>query len=148
MKDYVKAVLVIVGITLVVGIFMYGGLVGKNNVQNFQVIQPLNGEVKIQSTGGYYVKFFPTVWTYPKMRNVFFSRDTREGSPIDESIKVTFKNKGTGSISTRVTYKLFNSKEEIKKLHENTGADIEIADGLVLSKLKKLFYFRLRSLKE
>ncbi|UDQ96726.1 SPFH domain-containing protein [Lentisphaerota bacterium WC36G] len=113
-------------------------LVGKNEVQNFQIIQSLSGNININAQGGYYTKFFATVWTYPKIRNVYFSRDKREGSPLDESIEVRFKNKGIGYISTRVTYRLYTTNETITIMHENCGGDIEIADSLVLSKIKEI----------
>lgn len=134
--------LIIVGSVIAVIVILivasFTQLVGKNEVQNFQIIQSISGNIKVNSQGGYYNKFFATVWDYPKIRNVYFSRDIREGSPEDESIEVRFKNKGLGYISTRVTYRLFTTNETITKMHENCGGDIEIADSLVLSKIKEV----------
>jgi len=114
------------------------GFIGKNNVQDFQIIQSIRGNIEIRTVGGYYTKLFPKIWTYPKVVNVFFSADAREGSPSDESISVRFKNKGTGQFSTRVTYRLLGPKESVMKMHENCGGNTEIADGIVLSKLKEI----------
>ena len=44
-------------ISIVVAIVICSVFVGKNNVQNFQVIQSPSGSVRIQSDGGYYFKF-------------------------------------------------------------------------------------------
>ena len=128
----------IVAVILIFIVASFTQLVGKNEVQNFQIIQSLSGKIRVNSQGGYYSKFFATVWNYPKIRNVYFSRDKREGSPIDESIEVRFKNKGIGYISTRVTYRLFTTNDTITKMHENCGGNIEIADSLVLSKIKEI----------
>ena len=141
MKKAIQIAKIVGGIVLflvIVGLVLAKGFVGKNDVQNFQIIQSISGNIEIRTVGGYYTKFFPKVWTYPKVVNVFFSADKREGSPTDESISVRFKNKGTGQFSTRVTYRLFGPKEAVMKMHENCGGNIEIADGIVLSKLKEI----------
>ncbi|MCP3965058.1 MAG: hypothetical protein GY750_10340 [Lentisphaerae bacterium] len=138
MNAYVKAAVGII-LVIVLGVFLLSrGLIGKNEIQNFQVVQSLGGNISINSKGGYYSKFFPTVWNYPKIRNVYFSRDKREGSPVDESIEIRFKNKGTGFVSTRVTYKLFGGKDAVMAMHENCAGDTEIADSIVLAKLKEV----------
>ena len=141
MKNVLNILKVTVGfivIFTIVFLLIAKGFVGMNNVQNFQIIQSVSGNIEIRTTGGYYTKFFPKIWTYPKVVNVFFSADEREGSPTDESISVRFKNKGTGQFSTRVTYKLLGPKEAVMKMHENCAGNIEISDGIVLSKLKEI----------
>ena len=125
-------------ILIILILILAKGFIGKNDVQNFQIIQSINGNIEIRTDGGYYSKLFPKIWTYPKVVNVFFSADDREGSPTDESISVRFKNKGTGQFSTRVTYRLLGAKESVMKMHENCGGNIEISDGIVLSKLKEI----------
>jgi SPFH domain / Band 7 family len=128
----------IIVILIIIFLILAKGFIGRNNVQDFQIIQSIRGDIEIRTVGGYYTKFFPKIWTYPKVVNVFFSADTREGSPGDESISVRFKNKGTGQFSTRVTYRLLGSKEAVMKMHENCGGNTEISDGIVLSKLKEI----------
>lgn len=128
----------IIVVLVIIFIVLAKGFIGRNDIQDFQIIQSIDGNIEIRTTGGYYTKLFPKVWTYPKVVNVFFSADAREGSPSDESISVRFKNKGTGQFSTRVTYRLFGPKEDVMRMHENCGGNIEITDGIVLSKLKEI----------
>ncbi len=128
----------IIVVLVIIFLVLAKGFIGRNDVQNFQIIQSIDGNIEIRTIGGYYTKLFPKIWTYPKVVNVFFSADVREGSPSDESISVRFKNKGTGQFSTRVTYRLLGPKEEVMKMHENCGGNTEIADGIVLSKLKEI----------
>ncbi len=128
----------IIVVLTIIFLILAKGFIGKNNVQDFQIIQSIRGNIEIRTVGGYYTKLFPKIWTYPKVVNVFFSADAREGSPSDESISVRFKNKGTGQFSTRVTYRLLGPKESVMKMHENCGGNTEIADGIVLSKLKEI----------
>jgi spore maturation protein SpmB len=59
-------------IALIVAVFISMLCIGKNNVQNFQVIQSPTGKIRVQADGGYYFKFFDSVWSYPKVNSVFF----------------------------------------------------------------------------
>ena len=125
-------------ISIIVAIVVAMCFVGKNNVQNFQVIQNPSGSVRIQSDGGYYFKFFATTWTYPKVNSVFFSNETAESKDRD-GVQVIFSNKGEGDISSQVVYRLYTNHESILKLHEYAHGDIDkVVDNLVLSKLKDI----------
>ena len=125
-------------IALIVAIFVSSIFIGKNNVQNFQVIQSPTGNVRVQADGGYYFKFFDTVWTYPKVNSVFFSNEVSESKDQD-GVQVTFSNKGTGDISSQVVYRLYTNHESILRLHEYAHGDVDkIVDNLVLSKLKNI----------
>ena len=112
--------------------------IGKNNVQNFQVIQSPTGNVRVQADGGYYFKFFDTVWTYPKVNSVFFSNEVSESEDQD-GVQVVFSNKGKGDISSQVVYRLYTNNEKIMKMHEYAHGDVDrVIDNLVLSKLKDI----------
>ena len=125
-------------ISVVVAIVICSVFVGKNNVQNFQVIQSPTGKIRVQADGGYYFKFFDTVWTYPKVNSVFFSNEVKESKDQD-GVQVTFSNKGQGDISSQVVYRLYANHESILKLHEYAHGDVnKIVDNLVLSKLKNI----------
>lgn len=130
----------VVSIAITIGVvaIALNGFVGKNNVQNFQVIQNPSGTIRIQSDGGYYLKFFDTVWTYPKVNSVFFSNEAAESKDQD-GVQVVFANKGKGDISSQVVYRLYTNHESILKLHEYAHGDIDkVVDNLVLSKLKDI----------
>ena len=125
-------------IALVVAVFIAILFIGKNNVQNFQVIQSPTGRVRVQADGGYYFKFFDTVWTYPKVNAVFFSNEESESEDQD-GVQVVFSNKGKGDISSQVVYRLYTNNEKIMKMHEYAHGDVDrVIDNLVLSKLKDI----------
>lgn len=125
-------------ITVLIAVIALTCFIGKNDVQNFQVIQNPSGKIRIQSDGGYYLKFFDTVWTYPKVNSVFFSNEAAESKDQD-GVQVVFANKGKGDISSQVVYRLYTNHESILKLHEYAHGDIDkVVDNLVLSKLKDI----------
>lgn len=132
---------IVVGVTTVIvlaiaSIFM-SCFIGKNNVQNFQVIQSPSGNVRIQAEGGYYMKCFDTVWTYKKVNSVYFSNETAESKDKD-GVQVVFSNKGKGDISSQVVYRLYTTNDKIMKLHEYAHGDENVIDNLVLAKLKDI----------
>lgn len=125
-------------ITVLIAVIALTCFIGKNDVQNFQVVQNPSGKIRIQSDGGYYLKFFDTVWTYPKVNSVFFSNEAAESKDQD-GVQVVFANKGKGDISSQVVYRLYTNHESILKLHEYAHGDIDkVVDNLVLSKLKDI----------
>ena len=125
-------------VTVLIAVIALACFIGKNDVQNFQVVQNPSGKIRIQSDGGYYLKFFDTVWTYPKVNSVFFSNEAAESKDQD-GVQVVFANKGKGDISSQVVYRLYTNHESILKLHEYAHGDIDkVVDNLVLSKLKDI----------
>jgi len=134
-KSIVAAVSVVIAIILAVlvsSVFLHS-----NNIQNFQVIQSVSGDIEIRPDGGYYLRFFPKTWTYPKVNAVFFSNDRAE-SKDNDGVVVRFSNKGQGDVSAQVVYRLYTDNETIKKLHAYAGGNIDVVDNLVLSKLKDI----------
>ena len=135
LKPIIATVAVIVAVTLAViisGVFLHS-----NSVQNFQVIQSVSGSVEVRSDGGYYFRFFPRIWTYPKVATVFFSNEQAESKDQD-GVQVRFSNKGEGDVSAQVVYRLYTDNDTIQRMHTYAGGDIDIIDNLVLSKLKDI----------
>ena len=128
----VTAVLVIIG-----GIIVWNFFIGENDVQNFQVIQSPKGAVRIQSQGGWYLKTFDKVWTYPKTDSSFFSNVKAESKDGDGVI-VRFKNKGGGTVSCNVITRYFTDDVTMKKLHEYCGGDLKKLDNILLARIKEL----------
>ena len=135
LKPIVATVAVIVAV--VVGVIVSRAFLHYNSVQNFQVIQSVNGNVEVRPDGGYYFRFFANIWTYKKVNAVFFSNDRAE-SKDNDGIVVRFSNKGQGDVSAQVVYRLYTDNETIKKMHSYAGGDIDVIDNLVLSKLKDI----------
>lgn len=137
MKTKFNATAFIIGIFITITVIAFTGGIGYNNTQNFQVIQNMSGDMSIQSKGGYYGKFFPKVWTYDKVRTIYFSND-REESKDNDALPVRFANKGTGSVSVQVIARLFSTPEIMYKLHAYARGDVEIIENIIYAKLKEI----------
>lgn len=139
MNSTTKAI--ILGISAAVAIIIALGIGGKfihkNDIQEFQVVQSLSGDTRIQSDGGWYFQSMPKIWTYKKVNSVFFSNEAAESKDRD-GVQVIFSNKGRGDISSQVVYRLFTDAESIMKMHQYAAGNIDIIDNLVLSKLKDI----------
>lgn len=112
-------------------------LVHRNDIQEFTVVQTPLGRVWIQGDGGYYFSFFPRTWTYSKVSTVYFSNETDESKDQD-GVKVRFKNKGEGDISSQVVYRLYNTNEQILSLHQYVSGSQDRIDDLIWAKLKDI----------
>ena len=134
-----KTVMIILTVVIALVIACIGGCMcmHSNDIQNFQVIQSLNGETRIKSDGGFYFQFMPKKWTYKKVNAVFFSNEEAESKDKD-GVQVIFSNKGKGDISSQVVYRLFTDNDRIMKMHQYAHGNDDIIDNLVLSKLKDI----------
>lgn len=127
---------VIVTFIIALAIIFTGGI-GYNSNQDFQIIQSMNGKMSIQSKGGYYGKFFPTVWTYDKQRTIYYSKLADE-SKDNDALPVRFANKGTGDVSVQVIVKLFSDEPTMLKMHEYARGDVGIIENIIYAKLKEI----------
>lgn len=139
MDSSVKTLIGVVAVIVAVILGLIGSctMIHSNDIQEFQVVQSMNGETRIQADGGFYIQMMPKIWTYKKVNSVFFSNDTKESKDRD-GIEVIFSNKGRGDISSQVVYRIYTDQENIMKMHQYAAGDIEIIDNLVLSKLKDI----------
>ena len=129
--------LIFIGIAIVVIAFIGYGGIGYNSSQNFQVIQSVNGDMSVNGLGGYYLRFFPSIWEYPKVNTVYFSNNKAESNDND-GIQVYFKNKGTGYISAQVIYRLYNDEKTILAMHEYARGDLDKIDDIILARMKEI----------
>lgn len=121
----------------IIALFVSCNMTHSNDIQNFQVIQGLDGETEVRAEGGFYFKFMPRIWTYKKVNSVFFSNEESESKDQD-GIQVIFSNKGKGDISSQLVYRLYTDNDSIMKMHQYAAGDEGIIDNLVLSKLKDI----------
>lgn len=135
MKKFVAIVVVIIAV--IVAVICGVTCMHQNDIQEFQVVQAMNGETRIQSDGGIYFQVMPKIWTYKKVNSVFFSNEEKESKDKD-GIEVIFSNKGRGDISSQVVYRLYTDQENIMKMHQYAAGNIDIIDNLILSKLKDI----------
>lgn len=129
--------IVSIAAVVIIGLFFLGSIIHTNDVQQFQVVQSLTGNIDIIKDGGIYFKFMPRVWTYPKVETVYFSNEQDE-SKDNDGVKVRFSNKGEGDISSQVVYRLYNSDAEILKMHEYVAGSKDRVEELLLAKLKDI----------
>jgi hypothetical protein len=123
-------------LVFIAGTIVWNFFIGENDVQNFQVIQSPGGAVRIQSQGGWYLKTFDKVWTYPKTDSSFFSTVKAESTDGD-GVVVRFKNKGGGTVSCNVITRYFTDDVTMKKLHEYCGGDLKKLDNILLARIKE-----------
>lgn len=131
-----KIAFVVATFVVVIVITLTGGI-GYNSNQDFQIIQSMNGKMSIQSKGGYYGKFFPTVWTYDKQRTIYYSKELDE-SKDNDALPVRFANKGTGDVSVQVIVRLFSDEPTMLLMHEYARGDIGIIENIIYAKLKEI----------
>ena len=144
-------ILVLIVIGLIAGVAGMNGYFGHNDDQNWQVLQGVFGKMRIQTDAGVYQKRFASDFTYPKLRQTYFSDDIDEGGSKDGSCKVIFKDKGRATFSSTVVYNTPYVLAEdaiddsIKGLVKCPTADfhrlckgkVEKADLLILARLKE-----------
>ena len=123
-----------IGSTLFALVFMlalFGGLVGHNDDQNWQVLQSVSGKVTIIDNPGYYAKWFGTVWTYPRTLEGVYSSHPEEGNGKDTSIRTTFNDAGTAQVSSYTKVQMPATAEQRRKLHQDFQGNPEnILDAL------------------
>lgn len=93
---------IFVFIVLAVIALVIAGGVGKNDTQNWQIVQSINGDVSVRSEPGYYLKWFATVWTYPKYIQYLYNVNPNEGEAADERSRVTFNDGGTALVADMI----------------------------------------------
>jgi len=110
-------------IFLVLGAMIFGGwlfykTIHKNDIQNIQVIQSVLGEVTVNRSCGYYSKFFPSIWTYPRA-GVYVLNDKDK-----DALTVKFNNKSQAKIYCQIGYRIDGaSDEQIIALHQEIEGD-------------------------
>lgn len=92
-------VFAVVALIILFGSF---GSWGHNDNQNWQIVQYPSGTIKVVDGGGYYMKYWGTVWTYPKYVQLEYTVEKSADSPNDDSVQVTFNDGGTAQMSTMI----------------------------------------------
>jgi len=135
-KLRIGSLVVAVGV-IIVAVVILTCFIGKNDDQNFQIKQAMNGEITIQDEGGYYGQLFNTIWTYPKIQKAYFSADVsgKEGDTEDDSVRVTFNDGGMAKISMFVCYKLPVDMKQRRELHRRFSGNAENIKGAIRSAL-------------
>lgn len=122
MGGIVAAVIGMIGvITLLIGGF------GKNDVQNWQIVQSVTGNVSIRDDAGFYFRKFATVWTYPRAVQREFKQAGRGNTSTsadrneDQSIPITFNDGGKAKIDCMIRYQTPSKAAQRRVIHEEFG---------------------------
>ena len=94
---------------IVVALLMSFGAVGHNDNHDWQVVQYPNGHLEVIDSGGYYMKWWGSVWTYPKYLQLDYTEEKTERYPNDESVAVTFNDGGNANSFSGFTYTKANN---------------------------------------
>lgn len=111
------ALVIVVGIGILCGANLHS-----NDIQNLQVVQSVDGDVTIRRSGGWYVMFWPEIWTYPKASvEICSDRDK-------DAIEMQFSNKSKGWLNCQIGYRIDSTDDaQILRLHQQVeGSDEKI----------------------
>jgi hypothetical protein len=120
-------------LALIVIIAMFAGGVGKNNAQDWQIIQSVRGKITVRDQAGWYLKWFATVWTYPRYVDKAWNDVADEGGKAKESTRTTFNDGGTAQVSTYVRYMTPTSDVQRIEFHRQFAGNIDNATVSVKS---------------
>ena len=112
-----------VGAVILGGILIFGGAIGHNDDQDWQVLQYPNGTVRIIDQPGWYGKWFGTVWTYPRNWQFEFTKEITEESPTEESTRVTFNDGGTADMDAMISFVSPPTIDEKREFHRRFGGN-------------------------
>jgi len=116
----------IVFVSLMIGLILLNSfIIGKNDDQNYQVLQTPMGHVEIIDAPGWYGLWFATVWTYPRSHQQYFSASSDEGGSKDESILVTYNDGGSAKISTMIRFQTPIDEGLRRKAHRDFSGNID-----------------------
>lgn len=106
--------------------------IGKNDDQNWQVIQYPGGTMEFRDSPGWYFKWAASVWTWPRAMTVYRTSDSRDGdSPNDDSFRVTFNDGGTAKISTMIRFQTPVLEKDRQKAHRDfSGNQQNMVDAI------------------
>ncbi len=116
---------------------MAGGLVERNDLGWIAIVQYPNGKIRIQSDPGYFVQAFGEIWKYPKASTSFFSADTREGSPTDESIPVNFNDGGSARFSGSLVWNMPTDPTKITLIHTKFRSEKSAEQSIIMQLAKE-----------
>lgn len=117
---------------IIISAILAGGI-GKNDAQNWQIIQSVGGKITVRDQAGWYPKWFATVWTFPRYVDKSWNDIVDEGEKTIESIRTTFNDGGTAQVSTYIRYATPLDSEKRIEFHRQFSGNIENATIAVKS---------------
>ena len=96
--------LIVAGVCLVavllLAVFLGGNIVETNAPETYQIKQAaITGAMSAKMDPGMWMQWFGNITTWPKAETFFFTADSKEGHPFDQSIEVMFNDGSACKIS-------------------------------------------------
>ena len=114
----------IVFIALIAGIVIFTSALGVCDAQEWIVVQPLVGKVRIQDNPGPYWKGFAKTWPYDRYLTLEYNADPKRGDERDGRIRTTFVDGGTAKHDVFVRIGTPVENAERQDFHEQFGGNI------------------------
>lgn len=109
---------IVCAVLAVFGLIVFFMNLHLNNVQDLQIVQDVDGDTTIRREGGWYCKFCPKIWTYPKASVEICSESDRD------AIAMQFSNKTTARLNCQVGYRIDSTNDnQIIRLHQQVEGD-------------------------
>lgn len=134
-------VYITIALVAVVGLVLLLGGFGKNDTQNFQIVQSVTGDVSVKDGAGWYLRKFASVWTYPRAISQEFKKagqgdtQSRVDKAEDQSIRVTFNDGGTANMGCTIRVATPKTTEARRRMHSEFAGNIDNAMASVKSHL-------------
>ncbi|MCD6436476.1 MAG: hypothetical protein J7L15_08890 [Clostridiales bacterium] len=118
--------------SLITGVFVVKAAMGVCDAQEWIVVQPIMGDVRIQENPGPYWKGFAKTWAYARNIEFRYNDDPKDGDEEDERIDVTFNDGGMAKIGTYIRLQTplvqadrISFHEQFGGIHDNVKASIK-----------------------
>ena len=117
-------------LALFIGFKVFRANILKNDIQNIQIIQTVFGEVRVNRSCGYYLEFFPSIWTYSRA-GVYVLNDKDK-----DALVVKFNNKSKATVYCQIGYRIDEATDEqLIRLHQEIEGDEEKIWDMVLKEV-------------
>lgn len=129
-----KIKLGVIAFLVVATLVAFFGAFGKNDDQNWQVLQYPTGTVRVINTPGYYLRMFGTVTTYPRNWQVEYNNQAG-GKDGDWSTKVTFNDGGYAHMDSIIRFASPSTEPEQRAFHRLFAGSEENVEAAVWAHL-------------
>lgn len=97
----------------IIGIYGFCKMLHCNDIDKIQIIQNIDGKTEVRRDGGWYARFFPRIWDYPKASVEICSESDKD------AVQLLFSNKTTASLNCQIGYRIDSTNDEqVIRLHQ------------------------------
>ena len=128
-----KVMIAVASVSIILVVVLLIGGFGKNDDQNWQIVQHLNGSIVVRDNAGVYPRLFATVYTYPRNTEYFYNDVVGDGDKALESVAVTFNDGGTAQISTYIRVATPMDETARKEFHRQFAGNMKNVKASVKS---------------